>query len=49
VIWADEVPDKHQVSLTRRLQAINDGEVNHTKYLLEELYNSRHFSGLKYV
>jgi hypothetical protein len=26
------------VSLTRRLQAINDGEGNHTKNLLEELY-----------
>jgi hypothetical protein len=26
------------VSLIRRLQAINDVEGNHTKYLLEELY-----------
>jgi hypothetical protein len=26
------------VYLTRRLQAINDEEGNHTKYLLEELY-----------
>jgi hypothetical protein len=26
------------VSMTRRLQAINNGEGNHTKYLLEELY-----------
>jgi hypothetical protein len=26
------------VPLTRRPEAINNGEVNHTKYLLEELY-----------
>jgi hypothetical protein len=28
------------VSLTRRLQAINDGEGNHSKYLLEECTNN---------
>ncbi len=27
------------VSLIGRQQAINDGEGNHTKYLLEELYD----------
>jgi hypothetical protein len=26
------------VCMTRRLEAINDGEDNHTKYLLEEFY-----------
>jgi hypothetical protein len=29
---------KFLLSLTRRLQAINDREGNDTKYLLEELY-----------
>jgi hypothetical protein len=31
------------VSRTRRLKAINDGEGNHTKYLLEESYKQLAF------
>jgi hypothetical protein len=36
-------PMNTMVSLMRRVQAINDREVNHKKYLLEELYKSLAF------
>jgi hypothetical protein len=47
VILADKVSDEHHGVLTRRLQAINDGEGNHIKYLLEELYIQQAILGPK--
>ncbi len=37
------------VSLTRKLQTIKDGEGNHIKYLLEELYIQQAFFRAKIV